>query len=62
MRKLMALFIMIVVFIPLAVSAMTLMAVRPWLLDRGFYKQLLGDERLYDLMLAEEPGEDGAHA
>jgi hypothetical protein len=49
MRKLSALFILIVVFFPLAFAAMTLTAIRPWILDRSFYERLLSDERLYEV-------------
>ena len=54
MRKLTALFILIVVFVPLAFSAMTVLAIRPWILDRGFYERLLNDEHLLDIAMTEE--------
>ena len=54
MRKLSALFIMIVVFFPLAFAAMTLTSIRPWILDRGFYERMVSDERLYEVMLTED--------
>lgn len=54
MRKLSALAILAVVFFPLAVAAMTMIAVRPWILDRGFYERLVSDERLYESMLTDE--------
>lgn len=54
MRKAYALFIVIVVFLPLAFSAMTLTSIRPWILDRGFYERIISDERLYEGLLTEE--------
>lgn len=54
MRKLSALFILIVVFFPLAFTAMTLTSIRPWVLDRGFYERLVNDERLYESLLIED--------
>lgn len=57
MRKSSALFILIVVFFPLALAAMTLTAIRPWILDRSFYERMVSDERLFDVVLNEElPG------
>jgi hypothetical protein len=54
MRKLFALIILTVVFFPLAVAAMTLTAIRPWVLDRNFYERLVSDEQLYDALLTGE--------
>ncbi|MBK9121631.1 MAG: hypothetical protein IPM16_00720 [Chloroflexi bacterium] len=54
MRKSLALFIVIAVFMPLALAAMSLAAVRPWLLDRAFYTALVSDARLYEPMLTDE--------
>src|SRR5690606_23722535 len=54
MRKLSALFILIAVFFPLAFAAMTLTAIRPWILDRSFYERLVNDERLYETLLTED--------
>jgi hypothetical protein len=48
MRKIFALLIGILVFLPLAFTAMSLTSLRPWILDRGFYERLVSDERLYD--------------
>ena len=48
MRKVYALLITVAVFIPLAIIIMTLVSIRPWVLDRNFYKQLLDDDRLYE--------------
>ena len=54
MRKTSALFILIIVFFPLALAAMTLTAIRPWVLDRSFYERIVGDQRLYDVLLRED--------
>lgn len=54
MRKLIALSILIIVFVPLAITAMSLISIRPWVLDRGFYERLVSDERLYDALIAGE--------
>jgi hypothetical protein len=48
MRKLVALFIMICVFFPLAVTVLSLVSIRPWVLDRSFYERLVSDERIYE--------------
>ena len=47
MRKFYALLVVVAVFIPLAIAVMTLVSIRPWVLDRGFYENLLDDEALY---------------
>jgi hypothetical protein len=54
MRKLSALLILTVVFFPLVVTVMSLIAIRPWVLDRDFYERMVSDERLYDAVLAWE--------
>lgn len=54
MRKLYALFVIIVVFFPLAIAAMTLTSIRPWILDRSFYQGLVEDERLYESLVTSE--------
>ena len=51
MRKLLALIIAVAVVFPLAMAALSLMSVSPWALDRKFYEQLLGDTRLYEVLL-----------
>ena len=51
MRKSYALLVVVAVFIPLAIAVMTLMSIRPWVLDRGFYENLLDDEALYEAPL-----------
>ncbi len=54
MRKLIALFTLIVVFFPLAFAAMTLTSIRPWVLDRGFYEGIMNDEALYEALLSND--------
>lgn len=54
MRKIYALLITIMVFVPLALAVMTLVSIRPWVLDRGFYERLLDDNRLYELQLSDQ--------
>jgi len=53
MRKFLALFIWMCVFFPLAVTAMTLTSIRPWILDRAFYERIVNDGRIYDALFAE---------
>ena len=58
MRKPIALLILICVFIPLAFTAMTLIAIRPWVLDRGFYERMVSDERIYSpLFIGQVPNQ-----
>jgi hypothetical protein len=54
MRKLIALFILACVFVPLAFTAMTLASIRPWILNRSFYERIVSDERLYDALFTGE--------
>jgi len=54
MRKLLALILAVVVVCPLILSALSLVSVSQWALDRKFYEQLLGDVRLYEVMLNED--------
>jgi hypothetical protein len=54
MRKLLALFILVVVFLPLAIAAMSLTSIRPWVLDRSFYQRMVSDPRLYETMFSGE--------
>ena len=51
MRKTYALLIVVAVFIPLAIAVMTMISIRPWVLDRSFYEHLLDDEALYEVPL-----------
>ncbi|MBK8023058.1 MAG: hypothetical protein IPK19_16945 [Chloroflexi bacterium] len=55
MRKATAVFIILVVFMPLAFAAMTMASIRPWIFDRSFYERLVQDERLYEPLQAELP-------
>ncbi|MBI1277583.1 MAG: hypothetical protein GC179_05605 [Anaerolineaceae bacterium] len=54
MRKLVAVSILLVIYLPLAFAAMTLISIRPWILDRGFYERLVGDERLYETLWTDD--------
>ncbi|MBX3084664.1 MAG: hypothetical protein KF716_23720 [Anaerolineae bacterium] len=54
MRKLYALFVLIVVFFPLAIATMTMTAIRPWLLDRGFYERIVNNDHFYEAMWTED--------
>ena len=54
MRKLLALVLAVAVVVPLMLSALSLVSVSQWALDRKFYEQLLGDVRLYEVMLSED--------
>ena len=53
MRKFLALFIWLCVFFPIALAALTLTSIRPWVLDRSFYERIVNDERIYDALFAE---------
>jgi hypothetical protein len=54
MHKVYALLITVAVFVPLALAVMTLVSIRPWVLDRGFYKGLMDNNRLYELQLGDQ--------
>ncbi|MEZ4672552.1 MAG: hypothetical protein R3E39_32020 [Anaerolineae bacterium] len=54
MRKLLALLILLVVFFPLAFATLTMISIRPWILDRGFYQRLVSDERLYEALWTDD--------
>ncbi len=54
MRKLLALFLAAVIVFPMMLAALSLVSVSQWALDRKFYEQLLGDVRLYEVMLNED--------
>jgi len=54
MRKLLALILAVAVVCPLILSALSLVSVSQWALDRKFYEQLLGDVRLYEALLSED--------
>jgi hypothetical protein len=44
--------------LPLALSALLLVSVRPWVLDRDFYKRVVGDEALYTAIKAADLGRE----
>ena len=50
MRKVLAIFIIIVFVIPLVTAALLVLPVRAWILDRNFYNQVLSGERLSNLI------------
>ncbi len=54
MRKLLALLIAAAIVFPLMLAALSLVSVSQWALDRNFYEQLLGDTRLYEVMLQQD--------
>jgi hypothetical protein len=53
-RQVTALVILIGVFLPVLFAAMTLLSLRPWLLERSFYQQIVSDERIYNALLTNE--------
>lgn len=54
MRKLLAVLLFMAIVFPLLMGALSLVAVSQWALNRSFYEQLLGDTRLYQVMLDED--------
>jgi hypothetical protein len=54
MRKLLALFLIVVLVFPLILATLALISVSSWALDRSFYTNLLGDTRLYEVLLSED--------
>lgn len=53
LRKLLAVALLLALVLPLIFSALTLFSVSGWLLKRSFYRQLVGEERLYTALLAD---------
>jgi hypothetical protein len=53
MRKIPAVILIIAVVIPLLLATLCFFSVSSWVLRRSFYRELLGDERLYSALLAE---------
>jgi hypothetical protein len=53
MRKIPAVILIVAVVIPLLLSTLSFFSVSSWILKRSFYRELLGDERLYAALLAE---------
>ncbi|MBZ0304131.1 MAG: hypothetical protein K8J31_30630 [Anaerolineae bacterium] len=41
-------------YFPLAFTTLTLISIRPWVLDRGFYERIVNNERLYEAVLTDE--------
>ena len=54
MRKLLALLLVIFLVFPLILAALSVISVSSWVLDRNFYTNLLGDTRLYEVLLSED--------
>ena len=54
LRRLIALFSVLVLVFPLTLATLSVIAVSPWALDRNFYIDLVSDQRLYDVLLSEE--------
>lgn len=55
MRKFLALLLAVVVVFPMIVAALSLIAISTWVLDRSFYESVLGDTRLYEVLLSRDP-------
>jgi hypothetical protein len=53
-RKLIALLLVIFLIMPLAFATLTLFSINSWVLDRGFYVNLLDDPRLYEALLSQD--------
>lgn len=53
-RRLIALFLAVTIVFPMILATLSVISVTSWALDREFYVDLLGDERLYEVMLSEE--------
>ncbi|MEP6984692.1 MAG: hypothetical protein ABI970_03785 [Chloroflexota bacterium] len=51
MRRFFTLLIWFGLFFPLALSAMIMSSMRPWILDRAFYEGVVNDDRVYDVLL-----------
>jgi hypothetical protein len=54
MRKALSTLLYLVGGLPLALSALMLLSVRPWAVDRDFYEKLVTDERLYAVLSSPE--------
>jgi len=54
MRKLLALFLVVVLVFPLALATLSVISVSAWALDRSFYEDLLSDTRLYEVLLSQD--------
>ena len=54
MRKILALLLIVAIVFPLTLATLSVISVSSWVLDRSFYTNLLGDERLYEVLLSED--------
>ena len=54
MRKLLALLLYVFIVFPLVLATLIVASVSTWALDREFYTNLLGDARLYEVLLSED--------
>ncbi|HEY4690510.1 MAG TPA: hypothetical protein VIK33_14445 [Anaerolineae bacterium] len=54
MRKPLALFLVVILVFPMMIATLSVISVSAWVLDRNFYTDLLGDERLYEVLLSED--------
>ena len=54
MRKLLALLLYVLIAFPLILATLIVASVSTWVLDRNFYTNLLGDTRLYEVLLSED--------
>ena len=59
MRKIPALILIIAAVIPLLLATLFFFSVASWVLQPSFYRELLGDERLYSALLAEARARKG---
>ncbi|HLF28593.1 MAG TPA: hypothetical protein VJG32_19840 [Anaerolineae bacterium] len=54
MRKLLAVFLIVVLVFPLLLATLSVISISSWVLDRNFYEDLLDDSRLYEGLLSED--------
>jgi hypothetical protein len=54
MRRALSVILYLLLGLPFALSSLFLLSVRPWALDRDFYKKALTDERLYTVLRSPE--------
>jgi hypothetical protein len=54
MRKVLALLLIIFIVFPMALATLSTIAISTWALDRDFYTDLVGDPRLYEVLLSED--------
>ena len=53
LRRLLAVLLILVLVLPLLYSALTLFSISGWVLKRSFYREMLGEQKLYAALLAE---------